>query len=93
MKKEENSKGFLKTTIFTDYGEFFVSTIYRRSSAALNPDGWYFETFGWSLDENGRNNHIIADNSGALSEDGAIRQHAEVLEQLAKTGKFEEKEL
>jgi hypothetical protein len=87
MKDQEISKSFMKTNLYTPFGEFFVSTIYRRSSAAANPDGWYYETFGWSL-ENGKQNHIIADNSGAMFPRKAIEQHGEVCHQLFEKGVF-----
>ena len=87
--EDKPSKQVMRTDLFTEFGQFFVSTCYRRSSAALNPDGWYYETFGWSV-ENEKRNKWIADNSGAYFIDGALEQHNEVCKQLLLTGDFKE---
>lgn len=89
MKEKPDNQSFLKTNVYSEYGEFFVSTIYRRSSAMLAPDMWYYETFGWKTDAEGER-HIIADNSGAPHVRGAIEQHMEVINQLMEKGKFEQ---
>ena len=85
------SKKFLQSHVYSEHGEFFVSTCYRRSSARLNPDEWYYETFAWEWEENKRTDWI-ADNSGASSKDRAYDQHIEVCKQLERTGKFTEEE-
>lgn len=89
--KERNNEKFLQTYVYRENESFFVSTAYRHSSAALNSDGWYYETLAWELlgisQVRGK---IIADNSGAISEEGAINQHFEVVRQLQKTGEFKE---
>ena len=91
MNKQEHSKQIMRTELFTEkFGNFFISTCYRRSSAAANPDGWYYETFGWRLSEHNEKTDWVADNSGALSEKGAARQHDEVCRQLLETGEFKE---
>ncbi len=86
--EDEISKSFLKTELFTDFGRFFVSTIYRRSSDIYG--GWYYETFGWTFaeDSSDAKRHIIADNSGANYPEKALQQHTEVCRQLIKTGTF-----
>lgn len=90
MENERREEKFLQSTIHTTYGAFFVSTIYRYSSAAANPDGRFYETFAWKLDAQGnRENSIIADNSGAIFPRGAINDHNEVLLQLSEKGFFE----
>lgn len=88
----ETDKKFLQSYLYTEkFGNFFISTCYRRSSAMLNPDGWYYETFAWKLkEEKERELKIIADNSGAISKKGAINQHMEVVKQLEEKGHFEE---
>jgi len=90
MREREQVK-FLQSYIYTEkYGDFFVSTCYRQSSAMLNPDAWYFETFAWKLDKDKKRTEWVADNSGSSYEEGAIKQHMEVCLQLHKTGEFKE---
>lgn len=92
MEKEKLNQKFLQSTIYTKYGDFFVSTIYRRSSAING--GWYYETFAWKLDKEGKSEQkIIADNSGSLSSGNAIRQHTEVLTSLDYKGSYERPDL
>ena len=83
------NKQVMRTDLFTEFGQFFVSTAYRKSSAALNPDGWYYETFAWRV-ENKERTDWIADNSGAYFLEKAIEQHNEVCKQLLLNGKFKE---
>lgn len=84
---EHTGKKFLQSYLYTKFGDFFISTAYRKSSAMLNPDGWYYETFAWKLIKKKRTDWV-ADNSGAISENGAIKQHIEVIYQLQETGKY-----
>lgn len=81
------SQQVIRTDLFTKFGQFFVSTCYRRSSAALNPDGWYYETFGWKVEDKKRTDWI-ADNSGASFLEGGIDQHNEVCKQLLLNGEW-----
>jgi hypothetical protein len=86
--EKELSKKFYQSYLYSQFGIFFISTAYRRSSAI--DLGWYYETFAWEIDkDNKREGGIIADNSGALTEEGAIRQHNQVVEQLLLKGQFE----
>ena len=88
--KERNNTSFLKTHVYRDNGDiFFVSTIYRESSAQLNPDSWYFETFAWKM-KDGKQDEWVADNSGAPYEKSAMKQHFNVVEQLTLTGVYTE---
>lgn len=92
MSKHRQQEKFLQTYVYTDkYGDFFVSTCYRRSSARLNPDQWYFETFAWRL-ENKKRTEWVADNSGGIYEETAHKQHIEVCRQLQEKGKYKEVE-
>lgn len=76
------SKPFLQSYLYVENEKkYFVSTIYRRSSAQLNPDQWYYETLAWSLEGDIRKS-LVEDNSGALSPIGAFKQHQEVLLKL-----------
>jgi len=85
---EELSKKFYQSYLYSQFGNFFISTACRQSSAIYG--GWYYETFAWKIDkDNKREDGIIADNSGALTEEGAIRQHNQVVEQLLLKGQFE----
>ncbi len=89
MKKQ--NKQVMRSDLFTEFGQFFVSTGYRRSSAALNPDAWYYETFAWRVEEKKRT-EWVADNSGAHFLKGAIEQHNEVCKQLFSNGEYKDKE-
>mgnify|MGYP001606770574 FL=1 len=83
MEEKVNSEKLMQTYLYTQRGNFFVSTIYRRSSAMLNPDGWYYETFAWKLIKNtNERGEWVADNSGAFTIEGAIKQHNKVCSQL-----------
>lgn len=91
MREEENNKQIMRTDLFSGkYGNFFISTCYRRSSATLNPDGWYYETFAWKLNEKNERTDWVADNSGAITIEKAEKQHFEVCRQLRETGEFKE---
>ena len=88
--ENSTSKKFLQSYLFTNYGNFFVSTIYRRSSAMLEVDSWYYETFAWRLDKNKHRTDWVADNSGAGTVPGAFDQHFEVCRQLELNGEYKE---
>jgi len=91
--ERNTSKKFLQSYLYTEFGKFFVSTCHRKSSADLDPFGWYYETFAWKLKDDGhRENRIIADNSGAERQGGAFEQHIEVCRQLELKGEFKEEE-
>ena len=88
--KKRNVDKFNQSYVYRDNGEkFFVSTGYRCSSAALNPDGWYFDTLAWRLDEKNERTDCVADHSGARSEHQALEQHFEVVKQLHEKGNFD----
>ncbi len=74
--------------MYSDFGNFRVTTIYRQSSA-MGDDSWYYETFGWTLTPEYKLDKIIADNSGTRFPERAIKQHMAVVEALMQTGKFE----
>jgi hypothetical protein len=89
MEERNTSKKFLQSYLFTDkFGKFFISTCYRQSSG--DPFVWFYETFAWRLDKDNHNTDWVADNSGAISAEGAFDQHLEVVRQLERTGKYEE---
>lgn len=88
---DRTSKKFLQSYLFTDkYGNFFVSTCYRLSSAMLDIDSWYYETFAWRLHKDRHKTDWVADNSGAGTVSGAFDQHIEVCRQLELNGEFKE---
>ena len=78
---------FLQSYVYTEFGDFFVSTCFRESIIAIG----YYETFAWKM-ENGKRVKWVADNSGALVVEKAYQQHLEVIRQLQATGKFQERE-
>jgi len=88
MEENNISKKFLQSYLFSEYGKFFVSTCYRRSSS--DPFVWFYETFAWKLDKENHRTDWIADNSGSTSQEGAYDQHIEVIRQLEKIGEFKE---
>jgi len=63
---------------------WFVSTIHRQSSAALNPDGWYYETmvWNWNAETKEREPNFIAQYDSGLTEEFAIQHHAKVCASL-----------
>ena len=81
MTEEEQSKKFLQSYLYTENGDYFISTCYRKSSASLNPDGWYYETFAWKI-ENGKRTNWVHENGGAISKENAIKQHLETINHL-----------
>lgn len=82
------SKKFLQSYLFTsEYGNFFISTCYRRSSV-LNDPSWYYETFAWQLDKDRHRTDWVADNSGSISPGRAFKQHIEICRQLELKGEF-----
>ncbi|GAG32475.1 unnamed protein product [marine sediment metagenome] len=91
IEEKNTSKKFLQSYLYTNYGKFFISTCYRKSSADRDPFGWYYETFAWKLKEDGhRENRIIADNSGSPYVHVAFEQHFEVCRQLELNGEYKE---
>ena len=56
-------------------GKYFISTIYRQSSAMIE-DCWYFETMIWDWDDKNKTRGSIVemDDSG-IDEDMAIDNH------------------
>jgi hypothetical protein len=85
MNHNQLSKKFFQSYLYTDDGNFFISTAYRKSSAERNPDGWYYETFAWILNEETNEKTVfVADNSGAGSVQGALNQHFAVVEELGE---------
>ena len=92
MREEPNtSKKFLQSYLYTkEFGNFFVSTCYRKSSADLDLFGWYYETFAWRLDKDNHRTDWVADNSGSISVSRAFEQHIEVCRQLELKGDFKE---
>lgn len=63
-------------------GKYFISTIYRQSSAMVE-DCWYFETMAWNWDEKTKQRGSIVemDDSG-IDEDMAIDNHLLMVKKL-----------
>ena len=81
---ESTSKKIIQSYVYTDFGNFFVSTIYRLSSAMVV--SWFYETFVWKLNnENEREPGILYEGEG-------LNCHYEVCKHLIKDGKCEDKE-
>lgn len=90
MEEKELSKKFLQSYVYSEkHGNFFVSTCYRQSSAAVNSPPWFYETFAWKLDSEDKRTDWVADNSGSRYKRKAYEQHIEVCKQLDETGKFD----
>jgi len=63
-------------------GKYFISTIYRQSSAMVQ-DCWYFETMAWSWDDKTKQRGSIVemDDSG-ISEEMAMDNHLLMVKKL-----------
>ena len=63
---------------------WFVSTIYRRSSASIIPDLWYYETMVWAWNKKERkreNSFIWQEDSGSFPET-AMERHFIICKEL-----------
>ena len=79
------STPLLQTYVYQgDVKRFFVSTIHRKSSAALDPAPWFYETLAWALELDEARGELVDDNSGATSVNGAAYQHSETCSRLLK---------
>ena len=82
----EEGEGIMSEKLIQSYvkDRWFVSTIYRQSSAALNPDGWYYETmvWNWNAETKQREPNFIAQYDSGLTEEQAIQRHAMVCASL-----------
>lgn len=64
---------------------YFVSTAYRRSSASLNPDGWYYETLVWEWNpETKERGELLESHDSGLSRRRAMIEHAGHCQVLAE---------
>ena len=91
MNKE--ARQIMRTELFSgEFGNFFISTCHRRSSAVLGYESWYYETFAWKLNDKNERTDWVADNSGAMTIESAEKQHFEVCRQLRESGVFKNKE-
>lgn len=63
-------------------GKYFISTIYRQSSAMVE-DCWYFETMAWEWDDKTKTRGSIVeiDDSG-ISEEMAMDNHLLMVKKL-----------
>ena len=89
MEKESNtSTKFLKSYLYTkEFGNFFVSTCHRMSSAYLDPAPWYYETFAWKLDKDNHRTEWVVEFAGINDKDIAFNDHIEICRQLELKGK------
>jgi hypothetical protein len=67
-------------------GDWYVSTIYRRSSAGLY-EGRYYETMAFVRVEDGY--RVVYEHGGSASARGALRAHAVFSRRLARAGRRE----
>lgn len=80
---------FLQSYVYTAFGDFFVSTIYRQSTALVETPPWFYETLAWKLDKQRIKEKQVADNSGAMDSDEAFGRHQDVCKALYRQGYFE----
>ena len=66
---------------------FFISTIERDSSAAVSPAPRYMETIAWEYDWDSTERGEMV---GMTGDGEAFRQHADMVEQLYRTGEYTE---
>ena len=90
MREEpKTSKKFLQSYLFTEkFGNFFVSTCYRQSSAM--ECGWYYETYAWKLDKDNHRTDWVVELGGLDCKDIAFQDHIEVCRQLELKGEYKE---
>ena len=91
--KERKIDKFTQSYIYRDNGKcFYVSTVYRSTHIdAAGGEVWYFETFAWEWDKDTKaRGELIADNSGAVNEQMALKQHFHVCELLHAAGEFKD---
>jgi hypothetical protein len=59
--------------------KYFISTVYRRCSAVLASDIWYFETIVWEWDSKTRKRgEMLEMEDSGISEIRAIESHLEI---------------
>lgn len=63
--------------------EFFVSTIYRQSSACIESPPWYFETLVWEWKADLRERGKIVHSAASSYRESALKDHAEICRKLA----------
>lgn len=64
----------VQSYVYADDKKFFVSTIYRQSSVAVSSPPWFYEIYGWELnDKNEKGEWIIEDSANNFPE--AMEKH------------------
>jgi len=92
-KYPATSSKLIQSYLFTkEFGNFFVSTCYRMSSAMVDPAPWYYETYAWKLDKDRHRTDWVVEFGGVDDIDCAFDEHIEICRQLELKGKFEEEE-
>ena len=82
MTSDERCAQKLIQSYVQDY--YFVSTAYRRSSAALAPDQWYYETIVWNWNPKTRERGEIVDSrDSGMNRTTALACHAAICASLA----------
>jgi hypothetical protein len=63
-------------------GRYFISTIYRESSAMV-PDVWYFETMAWEWDDKTKTRgEIVEMEDSGMYEEAAMNNHLLIVKKL-----------
>ncbi len=71
---------------------FFVSTIYRESSAPI-PNLWYYETMAWEWDrETRKRGELLLQEDSGTPKKAALENHARVCARLATQEPTDERE-
>ena len=83
---ESSSEGGYTPALIQSYlsGRWFVSTMYRQSSAMIEPPAnWYFETIVWEWDSKTkqRGKMVSVDDSGS-SQEQAMMSHINICGEL-----------
>lgn len=85
-----SSQKLIQTHCYTEFGDFFVSTINRQSSAIESYDHRYAETMVWEWNESTRERgDLIGQGEGS---EYCIRRHQSIVESLFKWGSIDEPE-
>lgn len=88
MDYEPKSEKFLQTYVFSEHGDYYVSTGHFSSGAALNPDAMYYETMAWEQNEKKPGKCFCQIHTNFP--DTARENHMEVVKQLQETGDYKE---
>lgn len=90
MDYEPKNEKFLQTYVFSEHGNYYVSTARFSSSALAASDMMYYETMAWEQVENGSGKCFAQIQTSSTKK--ARQNHMDVVTQLQETGDYKEPE-